>query len=661
MNSQRCNGNILEVCNSAHQWLTQQICAQTCDSSGATPQCSSTVACSPSSRRCTGNLVQVCNSTGSAWLTVQSCAASCTLGLCTGQCTPAEKRCDGNLPEVCDTSGTQWTASAACAGTCFKGACAEAGLTVDADANAVLEGEHVYDGDVVLKNSAVLTSTTGKLIIRANTVTLDATSKIVIAPTGDDPRGRGQDGTASTYCSSTGYNYTIAASGAGYGTSGETKSSCSTYSGTCYCSVSRTGGSVYAIADEELATGSAGGKCDTALGGKGGGYLAIYANTIVVQGQITALGAPGTSCAGGGSGGEVILRANSVTFTGSISTAGAAGGTSGGKGGDGVVKLLYGNSNTLTGTVTGSKFSSFMPPYDVSSSTHPRQDRWYNDGFQTFDLAWSKPFTNTAGYYDKLNTTYGFVPAPATSDFLSLESTSYLPASLTVNSTNYFHTATMGPFANVGTVESRYVLKVNGSPPTISSSSHPSSTTWYSNGSPYLSWVLPSTGGSPIPDDNVAGFYWVWDHFAETIPTAADNFIPMDPVTPQNSKQLLLPGNANGIWFFHLIAKDTMGYLTKTGASFRVQIGTAPASLGSVSGVISNANTSAFVSGATISLNRGVFTGTSTSTGTFSIQNVIPGSYEIRVRATGFTDSTSNVIVTGGQTSTVNFTLAPSP
>jgi hypothetical protein len=104
-----------------------------------------------------------------------------------------------------------------------------------------------------------------------------------------------------------------------------------------------------------------------------------------------------------------------------------------------------------------------------------------------------------------------------------------------------------------------------------------------------------------------------------------------------------------------------MGYLTKTAATFRVQIGNAPASLGAVSGVVSNASTSTFVSGATVTLNRGVFNGSTTTTGTYSIQNVVPGTYEIRVRNAGFTDSTSTVTVTGSQTSTANFTLTPSP
>lgn len=120
---QRCNGNILEVCSSARQWETKEVCAQTCDSTGTTAQCIAAVACSPNSRQCVGNIAQVCDTTGSAWLTVETCAAGCSGGLCTGICTPGAARCVGDVPEVCDATGTQWTAGAACAGSCSNGTC----------------------------------------------------------------------------------------------------------------------------------------------------------------------------------------------------------------------------------------------------------------------------------------------------------------------------------------------------------------------------------------------------------------------------------------------------------------------------------------------------------------------------------------------------------
>lgn len=657
-NELRCNGSQLEVCNSSNQWQTQQICSQSCDPQ--TKSCTGASACAASSRRCNANQSQVCNSTGTAWLTVEACAITCDnqSGLCAGACSPNEKRCNGGTPETCDASGSAWVAGQACSTYCYKGGCAEQGLTIDANANSTLDGEHAYAGDVTIINSSVLTVPSGGLIIRAKKFVLDASSQIIVTPTGNDQRGKGNNSTSIScstgYCTAT---PTVGGSGGSHGTAAPLASA----SATCYyynnpytCSSSQAGGAVYAIADDEAAAGSPGGNCSGGTAGKGGGMLVIYADDVTIQGQITVNGQGGTGCAGGGSGGGVLVRAtNNLTFTGSISTAGGSGGASGGgTGGNGVVKLLYGNAQTLTGSVVGAKFASYMPPGDLSSSTHPRSDRWYNDSFPGFDLAWSKPFTSSAGYYFKLNTTYGFIPTSSNAVYKPEESLLYTPADLAVG-TNYFHIDTLGPFANMGTVEARFMVKINSTPPTITSSSHPSSSAWVTNGSPYFTWTLPQA------DVNTTNFYWEFDAFAATMPTTMSNKIPMDLNAPTNSKQILLPGKADGIWFLHLIAQDTMGYLTKAAAHYRVQIGNDPGK-GSVSGTVTDSTNGSFVSGATITLNRGVHSLTTNANGGYALANtVFAQTYEIRASKTGYQDAVKTVTVVPGQTATVNFVLTP--
>jgi len=653
----RCNGNLLEVCNGMNQWQTQQVCAQSCDPAQAA--CTGAATCAAGARRCNGLQSQVCNSTGTAWLTVETCAIACdnASGLCAGACDPGAKRCNGAQPEQCNAMGTAWTTSPACATYCFNGDCALPSLVIDANANATLDGEQVFDGDVTIINSSVLTVPSGKLIIRAKNFVLDASSQIVVSPTGADPRGKGKDGGSTTcntgYCTASG---TRPASGGGYGTTAPTASatlSCY-YSGTRYCTVSNTGGVGYAIADDEFAPGSQGGSCSGTIGGLGGGMLVIYAENITIAGQVTANGQSASGCAAGGSGGGVMMHAtNDLKFTGSISTAGGNGGASnGGNGANGAVKLLYGNTKTITGGVVASKFESYMPPFDLSSSTHPNQKLWYNDDFPSFELAWSKPFTASAGYYYKLNTTYGFVPTSANALYKPDESLLYTPADL-VTGTNYFHIDTLGPFANFGTLESRYTVNINATAPTITSSSHTSQTTWYTNNSPYFAWTLPKS------DDNTTNFYWEFDPFATTLPNTDSNKIPMDLANPQNSKQLLLPGKADGIWYFHLIAQDTMGYLTKAARHYRVQIGTDPGK-GSVSGTVTDGMTGQFISGAVVTLNRGIHNSSTNASGGFAFANtVFAQDYEVRVTAPGYQDGVKMTTVVMGQTSTVNFALQP--
>ena len=658
----RCNGTLLEVCNAAQKWQTQQVCAQSCDM--ATTACTETATCTSASRRCTGNEIEVCNSTGTAWLGVQSCAVGCAAGLCTGACTPGATRCNAMTPETCNMAGNAWTPAAACATFCVAGGCADPALTIDANANAVLNGEHWFNGDVVIKNSSVLTVSTGKLIIHAKNVILDASSQIVVAPTGNDPRGTG--GASSTTCNAGDCISNNAApspaAGGSYGTAG-TGANGTTSQGYCYyanggyyeyCFSTTSSPSPYLTNDDEAAAGAAGGACSGGSAGLGGGLLVIYADNIQLLGAVTANGQSGTGCAGGGSGGGVVLRANAdLTFTGSISVAPGAGGSSGGGGGgNGVVKLLYGNTRTLTGAVVGQKLQSFMPPYDVSSTSHPDATRWYNDGFTVFELAWSKPFSTSAGYYDKLNTTYGYVPTPANSLFLATEAQLYPPSAL-VAGTNDFHVDTLGPFANVGTIEHRYTVNVNTTPPTIASSSHPDPSTWYNNTSPYLTWTVPHA------DADVVSFYWVFDPYASTVPGKTANVIPMDLSNPQNSKQLLLPNQMPGIWFLHVITEDTMGYLTKAAGSFRVQIGADPGQ-GSVSGSVTDAMTSAFLSGVTVTLNRGVQTTSTNASGGYAFPNTVYAQqYEIRASMMGYKDTVKTVTVMPGQTATVNFAMSP--
>jgi hypothetical protein len=156
----------------------------------------------------------------------------------------------------------------------------------------------------------------------------------------------------------------------------------------------------------------------------------------------------------------------------------------------------------------------------------------------------------------------------------------------------------------------------------------------------------------------VTSFYWVFDSFASTIPTQTSNAIPMDLMNPQNSKQLLLPGQANGIQFFHIIAQDTAGYLTQTAAHYRVQLGAMPGQ-GSVSGSVTDAATSAFLTTATVTLNRGVQTATTDGNGSYAFPNtVFAQQYEIRASMPGYKDTVKTVTVVNGQTATVNFALS---
>ncbi|HEY7371526.1 MAG TPA: carboxypeptidase regulatory-like domain-containing protein [Polyangia bacterium] len=673
----RCGASAVEMCDGSGTFVAQQICSQACDAS--TKQCVDTTTCTPSAWRCAGNVVEQCNPTGTAWRTVVSCAGSCAAGACTGTCTPGQKQCNGNVPETCNAAGTGYTQGTACSTSCYRGDCAGTGLVVDGNANATLDGDNVYTGDVIIRNTSTLRAPSGVLRIRAKNVTIDVSSSLIIQPTGDNAAGRGQDGGSKTcqfccfysWCLCT-YCYpsdpiTVGGGGGGHGLAGTTAVTGWQYNGTCdgggmgKCSASSSGGAAYGRPDIDETVGSGGGACTSGTPGHGGGLLVIDAETITVAGTISAMGEAASGCAGGGSGGMVILRASqNLTVTGAVwAQGGAGGGTLGGAGGNGVVKLLYGDAKTITGAVMGVTYQSLIPPLDLSSATHPDPSRVYNDGAPSFDLAWSRPFSTTNGYYRATNATLSFVPtADASSRFQTGEAAVFAPSPL-ASGVNYFHAVSVGPAAVLGTVESRYPVKVNSSVPSVASSSHADSATWYNNPDVFISWTLPAG----IANTDVKAFYWVLDRFKTTIPTKQDNRQPMSLTDPASSMRLLLPGNAQGVWFFHVLWEDSMGYLTKSAATFQFQVGpTAGLGTGGLSGTVSQAGSpGTLLSGVSITLNRGMATGTTNTSGvyTWASNALVAESYEIRASKTGYADYVGTVTIVSGQTTIFNFAMTP--
>jgi hypothetical protein len=673
----RCSGNAIQSCNSSGTWVTQQVCSQACDTT--TKLCVDTTTCTASTWRCAGNVVEQCNATGTAWLSTTSCAGSCSGGACTGTCTAGQTQCNGNVPQTCNSAGTGYTQGTACSTFCSQGSCANTGLVVDGNANATLDGDNVYQGDVIIQNTSTLRATTGVLRIHAKNVTIDVSSSLIIQPTGNNSSGRGADGGTKTcqYCCSytwcsCSYCYasdpvTVGGGGGGHGLAGATATTGYQYNGTCdgggqgKCSAYSQGGAAYARPDIDETMGSMGGACTSGSPGHGGGLLVIDAETITVAGTISAMGEAASGCAGGGSGGMVILRASkNLTITGAVfAQGGPGGGTLGGAGGDGVVKLLYGDAKTITGAVSGVTYQSLIPPLDLSSATHPDSTHWYNDGAPSFDMAWSRPFSTDNGYYRATNTTLAFVPAAdANSRYQTGEAAVFAPSPL-ASGVNYFHAVSVGPAAVLGTVESRYSVKVNSAVPSVTSSSHASSTTWYNNPDAFITWTLPGS----IANTDVGSFYWVLDRFETTIPTTQSNQQPMNLADPASSMRLLLPGNAQGVWFFHVLWADTMGYLTKSAATFQFQVGpTAGLGYGGLSGTVSQAGSpSTLLANVSITLNRGMATGTTSASGvyTFTSSSLIAESYEIRASKAGFADYVGTVAIVNGQTTIFNFAMTP--
>jgi Carboxypeptidase regulatory-like domain len=639
--AKRCSaiGNIEQCVSGA--WAQTASCAFGC-SMGA---CVNTVNCTPGAYRCNGNAVEICNSAGSAWLWSSSCAVACTAGLCTGGCTPGSKRCNGSNVETCDASGTTWSTSSMCGAPgcdASSASCILASLTISTD--TTMDGTVVVAGAVeIMANAKLITNDT--LTIRAKTITVDQ-GGVILA----NPSGQGQPGDATSPASYYG------GCGGGYGSTGS-------YGYTSgYCSVGPVVGST---TDSAVAKGGKGGASyqSYAAGGLGGGALRLIASdSITISGRVSADGAPGgvsgSYGGGGGGGGGILFAADNVNITGTgiVSAAGgSAGGTSpyqGGAGGNGRVKIVYGSSVATNGSITGTLTKGLIPPITITSTTHPDPTLTYNDDFNAVALSWNQPYANRLGYYVLFDKNASNPPTTTNGGMFQANELFSIDPSKLSSGANYFHIVTEDNMSNIGGVESTFRININTAPPALTSSTHTPGT-WSTNHNPYFTWTMPTA------DSNYQGVRYVLDHYANTKPTqATGTFIPT------TQQKLQLSNLDDGIWVLHMVTVDKQSYQTKNVAHYQAWIATTPPGTGTLNGQISwiDAGTAKTIAGATVTVNRGLFTPTATaSDGKYNLTNVPAGTWEATASAPGFAPLTKQVIITAGMPTTTDFQLTKLP
>ena len=643
--ARRCSSTspAVQTCDVNGNWYVSSQCPQAC-SNGA---CSATSSCSAGTVRCNGTNVEICNSSGTAWLYNQTCAYTCSSGVCGGGCTPSEKRCNGNVPETCNTGGTAWTAATSCMYECYQGACTQNDLVVDGT-TVTLEGDLKYSNSVLIRNNGQLrVGPSGVLKLRARTVTVDANTTINANDLGDDTRGAGAPSTCYIGGSSNCPLRTGPTPGSSYGTQGASTASqpqsafCPAFGATYSCTTPAAGpGPVY-DRDDDLSI-SKGSTWQSTT--RGGGLVQLIANTVTVNGQITA-----NSTGSGASGGGVLIAANDIVGTGVIQTAGA--GTSP-TGGNGRVKLLRGvTNNFFSGTIVGNSRTSPMPPLDLVSGTHPEQSRWYNDGLSDWSVAWSKPFPTLVGYYYKLSTSPNTLPSnvAANGTLITTESLTIPAAQLTYGA-NYVHLVSVDSAFNVGTVKATQMVQLNSTPPTITSPSHPAQRIWGGTNALYFTWANPQA------DSNFSGYYFVLDRFADTVP-------PPNPNNFTSNKQVLLSNTPDGIWGFHVVNRDTRGAITRAASHYLVYVGANPGS-GNLSGSAYDGSAgNAPLAAVAITINRGIFNVyTASNTGTYTFNNMLPaGTWEVTASKSGYLSVTRTVTLAASGSINENFTLLRAP
>ncbi len=337
----------------------------------------------------------------------------------------------------------------------------------------------------------------------------------------------------------------------------------------------------------------------TTPGGRGGGVVRLHAtSSILIAGRVEVAGEAPTVATGsgmggwgGGGGGTLLLRAPDIELapTAVVAAAGGIGGygyssstcstssmsADGGNGGPGLVKVLYTTRFANRATALGTTVSSGLAPPTVTSTTHPDPNQYYNDGFSELRVAWTPPVTGLPGYL----TSFVRGPYPALTAMTGAFTTAtsdVIPASRFAGAGDYYFTASMLDSTSAPSpMLTAYRVRVNTAVPTINSVSHPVQTTWYPGRTVVVGWTLPTS----VPASTFSGRMWYRiDHVSNTLPgRTAEGW------TRTTAPSLTLTTDASGapltdgIWYVHLVAEDTMGYLTRTAAHYRVQLGAEPA------------------------------------------------------------------------------------
>jgi hypothetical protein len=290
----------------------------------------------------------------------------------------------------------------------------------------------------------------------------------------------------------------------------------------------------------------------------------------------------------------------------------------------------------------GSAVKSLMPPARITSANFPAGGLYNSDAPPPL-FSWDRPYSTVSGYYYVSGANPAVVPTSATATFDSTEALAL--QSPPPAGTSYLNVVSADTNGNVGTVPHRFAIQVQGAPPVLDSPTNPVEGQYTSNPAVTVHWQ-PGSGNPGV------GYYYVFDHYPDTRPTAqTGTFVPTDKNPPQIFQANVAPGR----WWFHMIARDSMGYLTLRASHYEVDIGTAPTT-GTLAGTVTDGTNN--LAGASIVIQRGLYTGKTDTNGIYDFNNSLPaGTYEVVASKAGFQSVQRTVTVNASQTATQPFTL----
>jgi predicted RNase H-like HicB family nuclease len=218
-----------------------------------------------------------------------------------------------------------------------------------------------------------------------------------------------------------------------------------------------------------------------------------------------------------------------------------------------------GNTGALAAHHSVQVDATARPP-KVSSVTHPDPAAW--SAKASAQIAWEEPKdpSGVKGYYYSVDQSASTVPDSRAT--WTTERHVTLPPYPDGEWT--FHIVSKDATGNVSQEASHFNFRIDTSAPTprLLSRSHPAPETWSNVNRPAFVW-------EDGPDlSGVAAHYWTFDH-------QADSPILLTSATQARGDAVVLPPQKDGLWYFHVAARDQAGNVSEP-AHWPVRIETVP-------------------------------------------------------------------------------------
>jgi len=199
-------------------------------------------------------------------------------------------------------------------------------------------------------------------------------------------------------------------------------------------------------------------------------------------------------------------------------------------------------------------------PPAVSSQTHPESCQWYTSKKLELQLVPAQDLSGTDGYYYILNEDPNTIPVPEDSRWTTKTKVN---VDRLKEGVSYFHVRTKDRAENLSPQATHFKICIDSEAktPVVTSHTHPDEKKWYRDRSAVLAW------DEPEDLSGIDGYYYSIDRKADTVPDANTSLF-----TQQRNLSFEL--TEDGLWYFHIVAKDNAGNFSKRSGHYALHIDT---------------------------------------------------------------------------------------